>query len=139
MIGRVAVAGHGQHRAGGIEAAGEDETGDLAVGHLVHDLDLLGRGQHLEIRHLRGAEHLDAFVREIFEETGEGEGRTIDAAFADEPVHAAVSGDELHLELVAIRLEEVGNGDALDGFWHEVNLEVAKSSARPHMLKSSPR
>jgi len=112
----------GEHRGRGIEITGENEAGHLTVGHFVHDFDLLGLRQHLEISHLSCTQNLNTFIREILEEAGEGQRRTVDAALADHAVQTAVAGHKLHLELLTVRFEKVGYGDALNSFRHGVVL-----------------
>jgi len=85
---------------------------------ILEGLDLVALGACFQIIHLGGAEDLDAAVREIFEETGEGEGGAVDAALADHAVEPGFTGDELKLQLVAVGLEKVRDGDAVDGFLH---------------------
>jgi len=114
--GQVHLGGDGEHGVRGLVVAGEDEAGDAAAGHLAEDLDLLALGDGLEERHLGGAEDLDAFVREIFEEPGEGERGAVDRALLDEAVEAGAVGEELEFELVAVGRVEMGDGDAVDGF-----------------------
>jgi hypothetical protein len=55
-------------------------------------------------------------VREILEEPGQGEGRPVDGPFEDKPVEALGAHQQLELQLLAVRLEEVGDGDPVDGF-----------------------
>ena len=68
--------------------------------------------------HLGGAEDLNAFVGEVFEEAGEGQGGTVDAAFTNQAAESDLADDELHLEFFPVGLEKVGDGDAVDGFLH---------------------
>ncbi len=92
----------------------------MAVGHAVHDLALGLFAERAQEGHLGGAEHLDAFVREILEEAGEGQSGAVDRGLTDETVQTIAAGDEFQLKLGAVGLEEVGDGNAVDGFGHGV-------------------
>jgi hypothetical protein len=109
---------HFQHRFGGMIIARQDDARNAALHHLLQNLHLGVLRQRFKIRHLRGTQNLHAFVREIFEESGQRQRRAIDAALVDQPVQSGLTDDEIHLELLAIRFEEVRNGDAVNGFLH---------------------
>src|SRR5690606_3211654 len=69
-----------------------------------------------EVGHFSRSENLNAFVGEKLVESGEGESGTVDAAFADDAIDSGGAGHEFHFQLLAVRFEEVGNGDAFGAF-----------------------
>jgi hypothetical protein len=84
----------------GVVIAREHEARDAARTAMPFKISICWRWrERLQVGHLGGAEHLDAFVREILEETGERERRAVDRALADEPVQAGLAGHELQLQL----------------------------------------
>ena len=118
--GQVALLRDFQHRFREGVVSRQNQARNMAVGHAVHDLALGLLAERAQEGHLGGAEHLDAFVREILEEAGEGQGGAVDRGLADETVQTIAAGDELQLKLGAVGLEEVGDGNAVDGFGHGV-------------------
>ena len=90
----------------------------MAVGHAVHHRAMNVFRERAQEGHLGGAEHLDAFVGKILEESGERERRPVDRRFADEAMQSLATGHQLELQLGAVGFEKMGYGNAVDGFGH---------------------
>ena len=129
--GQTHLGRHGEQRMGGNVVTCQHEARDTAFHHLLENPDLLALRERLEVGHLGSTENLDTAVSEVFEKTGQGEGRSVDAALVDEAVQAGVARDRFQQELLAIGFEEMRDGDAVNGFLHR-----GKGARRAERLKS---
>jgi hypothetical protein len=115
---QIHLGGDREHRLRGVVVAGEDDTGDGPLGHLLEDHRLVQLAARLQIGHLGCTNDLYPLVGKILEETREGQRGAIDASLADQPVEAGVTRHELQFELFPVGVVEVGDSDAVDSLLH---------------------
>jgi hypothetical protein len=115
---QVHLGGDREHRLGRVVIAREDDAGDAALRHFLERDDLVELAPGLQERHLGRTYNLYPLVGKILEESGQREGRPVDAPFADQPVQPRVPGHELQFELFAVGVVEMGDSNAVDGLLH---------------------
>ena len=74
-------------------------------------LGTLRRRKGFEVARLRVTHHLHALAGEIFREPGQSKAGTVDGRFADDPLEAAGTGDELEVEPAGLVGVKTFDGD----------------------------
>ena len=116
-----------------LEAAGDHDSGDLLREDVVEEFLAHVRRLVAEVSHLARAEKLEALEGELLEITGHGERGTVQRLLGDHVIETLGAGEELHLEHVLERFEELTHRD---GFGAGIGSGVGHGR---QSLKPSPR